>query len=60
MTDGEIEEKAKEVYRRCFDDDYTYPDVLNAIRIGIEETAREICGKNKAWHYLRDYTKGKK
>ena len=37
MTDKQILEKAKEIYIRCFDDDFKYPDVLNAIRIGVEE-----------------------
>ena len=35
------EEKAKEVYIRCFDDEFKYPDVLNALRICAEETQKE-------------------
>lgn len=35
------EEKAKEVYIRCFDDDFKYPEVLNALRICAEESQRE-------------------
>ena len=35
------EEKAKEVYIRCFDDDFKYPEVLNALRICAEETQAE-------------------
>ena len=42
MTDKDILEKSKEIYIRCFDDDFKYPDVLNAIRIGVEEGSREL------------------
>ena len=33
MTKEQIEQKAKNVYMRCFDDDFEYTDVLHALEI---------------------------
>lgn len=53
MTEIDILCKAKEVYRRCFDDDYKYPGVLNAIRIAVEETNKECAKKDlENWKVL--------
>jgi hypothetical protein len=53
MTEIDILCKAKEVYRRCFDDDYKYPGVLNAIRIAVEETNKECAKKDlEEWKVL--------
>jgi septal ring factor EnvC (AmiA/AmiB activator) len=41
MTEAEINEKAKEIYRRCFDDFYGYAGVLNGLVIAIRETAAD-------------------
>ena len=41
MTKEQIEQKAKNVYMRCFDDDFEYTDVLHALEICTEETATE-------------------
>ena len=41
MTKEQIEQKAKNVYMRCFDDDFEYTDVLHALEICAEETATE-------------------
>ena len=39
---SKAEEIAKAIYIRCFDDDFKYPDVLNALRICAEENAETI------------------
>ena len=36
------EEIAKTIYIKCFDDDFKFPDVLNALRICAEENAETI------------------
>ena len=36
------EEIAKAIYIKCFDDDFKFPDVLNALRICAEENAETI------------------
>ena len=41
MTKEQIEQKAKNVYMRCFDDDFEYTGVLHALEICVEETATE-------------------
>jgi hypothetical protein len=41
MTKEQIEQKAKNVYMRCFDDDFEYTGVLHALEICTEETATE-------------------
>ena len=41
MTEEQIEQKAKNVYTRCFDDDFEYSGVLHALEICVEETATE-------------------
>lgn len=41
MTEAKINEKAKEIYRRCFDDFYGYAGVLNGLVIAIRETAAD-------------------
>ena len=41
MTEEQIEQKAKNVYTRCFDDDFKYSGVLHALEICVEETATE-------------------
>ena len=41
MTEAEINEKAKEIYRRCFDDFYGFAGVLNGLVIAIRETAAD-------------------
>lgn len=41
MTKEQIEQKAKNVYMRCFDDDFEYIGVLHAFEICVEETAIE-------------------
>ena len=45
MTEAEINEKAREIYTRCFDDEYKYTGVLNAIVIAVRETAQEMAEK---------------
>lgn len=45
MTEAEINEKAREIYTRCFDDEYEYTGVLNALVIAVRETAREMAEK---------------
>ena len=32
---------AEDVYKRCFDDDFNYPDILHALKMCAKETARE-------------------
>lgn len=41
MNKEQIEQKAKNVYMRCFDDDFEYTGVLHALEICAEETATE-------------------
>ena len=41
MTKEQIAQKAKNVYTRCFDDDFEYSGVLHALEICAEETATE-------------------
>lgn len=41
MTEAEINGKAKEIYKRCFDDEYEYTGVLNALVIAVRETAQD-------------------
>lgn len=36
------EEIAKAIYIKCFDDDFKFPEVLNALRICAEENAETI------------------
>ena len=39
---SKAEEIAKAIYIHCFDDDFNYPGVLNALRICAEENAETI------------------
>lgn len=39
---SKAEDIAKAIYIRCFDDEFKYPDVLNALRICAEENAETI------------------
>ena len=39
MTEEQINQMAKDVYIRCFDDDFEYSGVLHALEICVEETA---------------------
>ena len=48
MTKEQIEQKAKNVYMRCFDDDFEYTGVLHALEICAEETATEATRELKA------------
>lgn len=41
MTEEQIGQKAKNVYIRCFDDDFEYSGVLHALEICAKETAAE-------------------
>ena len=41
MTEGQIKQKAENVYIRCFDDDFKYTGVLHALEICAEEVATE-------------------
>lgn len=41
MTQEQIKQKAKDVYIRCFDDDFEYSGVLHALEICAEEIANE-------------------
>ena len=42
MTETEINEKAREIYTRCFDDVGEYVGVINALVIAVRETSREL------------------
>jgi hypothetical protein len=57
MTEEEIDDKAKEVYKRCFDDYFNYKGVLNALRIAVEETAEQYEKENE--QLRADYDKQK-
>ena len=46
MTEEEIKQKAKNVYIRCFDDDFKYPYVLHALEICVKETTQELKEEN--------------
>ena len=39
---SKAEDIAKAIYIRCFDDEFKYPEVLNALRICAEENAETI------------------
>ena len=51
MTEAEINEKAREIYTRCFDDEYEYTGVLNALVIAVRETAQEMAEKKIVYLY---------
>ena len=53
MTDEEVKEIVDDVYMRCFDDEGKYPDIKNALRIAVENTA-ERCKIKKMLHYIQD------
>lgn len=55
---SKAEDIAKAIYIRCFDDEFEYPDVLNALRICAEENAETIeqlqnAAARAKWHDLR-------
>ena len=50
----EAEEIAKDIYIHHFDDDINYPDVLKAIKVGVQKGAEHGYNKANEWHYVKD------
>jgi hypothetical protein len=59
MNKEQIEQKAKNVYMRCFDDDFEYTGVLHALEICAEETATEATKELEAQIEKMEYALNK-
>ncbi len=54
MFEKDAEEIAKDIYVHHFDDDVNYPDVLQAITVGVQKGAEFGYNKANEWHYVKD------
>ena len=54
MFEKDAEEIAKDIYIHHFDDDVNYPDVLQAITVGVQKGAEFGYNKANEWHYVKD------
>ncbi len=53
----DISEITKDVYIHCFDDDFNYPNVLNALNICAKRIIDKMkCCENCKHHDIEDYT----
>ena len=54
MFEKEADKIAKDIYMHHFDDDVNYPDVLQAITVGVQKGAELGYNKANEWHYVKD------